>query len=140
VEFSRRGKNGALEKHRSRIVAKGHLQKKDIDDYFESLHLFSARMTTMQCVRSSAHLYQYQSESTRKQYPGYPLEDDECLELHPTIYGLKQSPRAYYLLCKRVYTEIGLTHLKSDECCFILVKNNVKNGHKIPENFEAFLC
>jgi hypothetical protein len=103
VEFSQHGKNGALEKHRARILAKGHLQKKDIDDYFESLHLFSARMTTMQCVRSSA-------------------------------------PRAYYLLCKRVYTEIGLTQFKSDECCFILVKNNVKNGHKIPENFEAFLC
>jgi len=27
--------------------------------------------------------------------------------LHYTIYGLKQSPRAYYLLCQKVYTEIG---------------------------------
>jgi hypothetical protein len=26
-----------------------------------------------------------------KAVPGYPLEDDECLELHYTIYGLKQS-------------------------------------------------
>jgi hypothetical protein len=74
-----------------------------------------------------------------KAVPGYPLEDDECLELRYTIYGLKQSPRAYYLLCKKVYTEIGLTQLKTDECCFILVKNNVKSGYKIPENFNGDL-
>ena len=30
-----------------------------------------------------------------------------------------------YLLCKKVYTEIGLTQFKTDECCFMLVKNNV---------------
>ena len=66
---------------------------------------------------------------------GYPLEDDECLELH-TIYGLKQSPRAYYLLCQKVYTEIGLTQLKTDECALILVKNNVKSGYKIPKKLE----
>jgi len=67
-----------------------------------------------------------------------PHEDDECLELH-AIYGLKQSPRAYYLLYQRVYTEIGLTKLKTDERCFLLVKNNVKSGHKIPENFDGDL-
>ena len=33
-----RYKNGVFEKHRARIVAKGYLQKKDID-YFESLPL-----------------------------------------------------------------------------------------------------
>lgn len=47
-----------------------------------------------------------------------------------------QSPRAYYLLCKKVYTEIGLTQCKIDECCFMLVKNNVKKGHEVPENFD----
>ncbi len=71
-----------------------------------------------------------------KAIPGYPLKDDECLQLHYTIYGLKQSPRAYSLLCKKVCTEIGLTRLKTDECCFMLVKNNLKKGHKVPENFD----
>ena len=52
---------------------------------------------------------------------------------------LRESPRAYYLLCQKVYTEIGLTQLKTDECCFILVKNNVKIGYKIPENFNGDL-
>jgi hypothetical protein len=74
-----------------------------------------------------------------KAVPGYPLVDDECLELHYTIYDLKQSPRAYYLLCQKVYTEIGLTQSKTDECFFILVKNNVKSGYKIPENFNGDL-
>ena len=71
-----------------------------------------------------------------KAIPGYPLQDDECLELQYTFYGLRQSPRAYYLQCKKVYTEIGLTKLKTDECCFILVKNNMKKDHKVPENFD----
>ena len=35
--------------------------------------------------------------------------------------------------------EIGLTQLKTDECCFILVKNNVKSGYKIPGNFNGDL-
>ncbi len=71
-----------------------------------------------------------------KAVSGYPLEDDECLELHCTIYGLKKSSRAYYLLCQKVYTEIGLTQLKTDECSLILVKNNVKSGYKIPKKLE----
>ncbi len=31
------------------------------------------------------------------------------------------------------------THLKTDEFCFILVKNNVKSAYKIPENFNGDL-
>jgi hypothetical protein len=74
-----------------------------------------------------------------KAVSGYPLEDDEYLELHYSIYDLKQSPRSYYLLCQKVYTEIGLTQLKTDECCFILVKNNVKIVYKIPANLNGYL-
>jgi hypothetical protein len=32
-----------------------------------------------------------------------------------------------------------LRQIQTDECCFILVKNNVKTGYKIPENFNGDL-
>ena len=150
--FKLKYKNGIFEKHRARIVAKGYLQKKDID-YFESFAPTASHITIRLVLAITAvpgfFSYDYDAvcafisaplpASERvymKAIPGYPLKDDECLELYYTIYGLKQSPRAYYLLCKKVYTEIGLTQLKTDECCFMLVKNNVKKGHKIPENFD----
>ena len=153
--FKLKYKNGVFEKHRARIVAKGYLQKKDID-YFESFAPTASHITIRLVLAITAipgfFSYDYDAVCAfisaplpvservyMKAVPGYPLEDDECLELHYTIYGLKQSPRAYYLLCKKVYTEIGLTQLKTDECCFILVKNNVKSGYKIPENFNGDL-
>ena len=153
--FKLKYKNGVFEKHRARIVAKGYLQKKDID-YFESFAPTASHITIRLVLAITAipgfFSYDYDAVCAfisaplpvservyMKAVPGYPLEDDECLELHYTIYGLKQSPRAYYLLCQKVYTEIGLTQLKTDECCFILVKNNVKSGYKIPENFNGDL-
>ncbi len=153
--FKFKCKNGVFEKHRARIVAKGYLQKEDIN-YFESFaptvsHItirlvlvitaipdfFSCDYDAV-CAFVSASL-PVSERVYMKAVPGYPLEDDECLELHYTIYDLKQSPRAYFLLCQKVYTEIGLTQLKTDECCFILVKNNVKRAYKIPENFNGDL-
>ncbi len=132
-----------------------HLQKKDID-YFESFAP-TASHTTIRLVLAITAIpgffsYAYDvvcafisaplSVSERvymKAVPGYPLEDDDCLELHYTIYGLKQSPRADSLLCQKVYTEIGLTQPKTDECCCILVKHSVQSGYKIPENFNGDL-
>ncbi len=78
--FKLKYKNGVFEKHRARIVAKGYLQKKDID-YFESFAPTASHITirlvltitaipgffhttTMRFVLSLEHLYQYQNEST----------------------------------------------------------------------------
>ena len=52
----------------------------------------------------SALLYLYRNESVWKKIPGYPLNDDERLELYYIIYDLKQLPRAYYFLCQELYT------------------------------------
>ena len=54
-----------------------------------------------------------------KAVPGFPLPEGKCLKLRKSIYGLVQAPRAYYLLCKEVYTKCGMTQLASDECVFI---------------------
>ena len=63
-----------------------------------------------------------------KAVPGYPLKEGQCLKLKSTIYGLVQSPRAYYKLCKEVYSKCGLRQLKSDECVFVRYANNIKGA------------
>ena len=80
----------------------------------------------------SALLYVYRNESAWKAIPGYPLKDDECLELYYIIYDLKQLPRAYYFLCQEMYTHIRLSQSWTDECCVILVKSDVTSGYNIP--------
>ena len=56
----------------------------------------------------SALLYQYRNKSAWKAIPGYPLKDNECLELYYIIDDLKQLPRAYYFLCQEKHTQIEL--------------------------------
>jgi hypothetical protein len=80
----------------------------------------------------SALLYLYRNESAWKAIPGYPLKDDECLELYYIIYDLKQFPRTYYFLCQEMYTQIGLAQSWTDECYLILVKSDVKSVYKVP--------
>ena len=42
-----------------------------------------------------------------------------------------QAPRAYYLLCKEVYTKCGMTQLASDECVFIRYVQNIKGASAV---------
>ena len=112
--------NGIFEEHRARIVAKVYLQKKDID-YFESFAPTVSHITIglVFSITTVPGFFSYDYDTVcafintplpssecvyMKTIPGYPVKDDECLELHYTIYDLKQSPRAYYLIYKKVYT------------------------------------
>jgi hypothetical protein len=60
-----------------------------------------------------------------KSIEGYPLPQGKVLRLLKTIYGLIQAPLAFYLLCSKVYTKVGYTQLKSDECVFVRQKDDV---------------
>ena len=42
-----------------------------------------------------------------KAVPGFPLKQGQCLKLRSTIYGLVQSPRAYYKLYQEVYSSVA---------------------------------
>ena len=67
-------------------------------------------MTTKQCVLIISAPVPVPKRVYVKVIPGYPLKDDECLELHYTIYDLEQLPRAYYFLCQEnVYTNLTYT-------------------------------
>ena len=65
-----------------------------------------------------------------KPIEGYPLPKGKVLKLLKTIYGLIQAPLAFYQLCSKVYTKVGYTQLKSDECVFVCQEDNVRKGSK----------
>ena len=132
------------DRHRARIVAKGFQQRKGID----YLHSFSptASYVTIRLIMaltSIAGFFSYDLDATcafisarlppeeqvfMKAIPGFPLPEGRCLKLKSSLYGLVQAPRAYFLLCKEVYTKCGLTQLKSDECVFIRYVQNIKSA------------
>jgi len=60
----------------------------------------------------SVLLYQYRNESAWKAIPGYPLKDDECLELQYAIYGLKQLRELPTFSTKKCTLKLDLHSLK----------------------------
>jgi hypothetical protein len=105
-----------FEKHRARIDAKGYLQKNI--DYFES------------CAPTVSHIT-IRLVLVITDVPDFFSYDYDAVCAYISA-PLPASERVYI----KAYTEIGLTQLKTDECCFMLVKNNVKKGHRVPENFD----
>ncbi len=107
-------KTGIFEWYYSRIVVKGYLRKDDFDLLsFERmistcwalcpdfLSCYCSASFSTHCYPwilrvwlrysvclFSVLLYQYRNESAWKAIPGYPLKDDECLELQYAIYDL----------------------------------------------------
>lgn len=132
------------DKHRARLVAKGFQQRKGID-YLHSFSPTASYVTIrlMMALTAIAGFVSYDLDATcafisarlppeeqvfMKAIPGFPLPEGRCLKLKSSLYGLVQAPRAYFLLCKEVYTKCGLTQLQSDECVFIRYVQNIKGA------------
>jgi len=56
--------------------------------------------------------------------PGHPQSNDPKLvcKLHKSIYGLKQSPHAWYAKLSTVLTELGFTRSNADHSSFVRIK------------------
>jgi hypothetical protein len=138
--------NGKYVKHKGRVVAKGYLQKRTSD--FSSFSPTASQVTLRvilaltamvgfkswdldaTCAFISAPLPKGQ-KLYLKPIEGYPLPKGKVLKLLKTIYGLIQAPLAFYLLCSKVYTKVGYTQLKSDECVFVRQEDNVRKRIEI---------
>ena len=125
-------KTGILERYCACIVVKGYLRKDDFDllSFERMMSTFwdlSPDFLSCYCSASSCNhcdpwilrvwlrcsvclfsalLYQYRNKSAWKSIPGYPLKDNECLELYYILDDLKQLLRAYYFLCQEIHTQI----------------------------------
>ena len=78
----------------------------------------------------SVHLFLRDRSCIWSQLKDIPFQKAKVWKLLKTIHGLIQAPLAFYQLCSKVYTKVGYTQLKSDECVFVCQEDNVKKGSK----------
>ena len=78
----------------------------------------------------SVHLFLRDRSCIWSQLKDILFQKAKVWKLLKTIHGLIQAPLAFYQLCSKVYTKVGYTQLKSDECVFVCQEDNVRKGSK----------
>lgn len=127
--------SGEIESYKSRLVAQGFTQAHDID-YFET---FSPviKPTTIQIVLSLVVNFNWRvrqldirnaflnGDLNEEVYMKQPLSfvdsahPSHVLKLHKVLYGLKQSPQAWFLKLSSCLLNLGFFASKSDTSMFI---------------------
>ncbi|CAL5443960.1 unnamed protein product [Camellia sinensis] len=125
--------DGSLERYKARLVAKGFSQEYGID--YEETFAPVAKMTTVRTLISVAAvrswpLYQMDVKNaflngtlTEEVYmrppPGLHHSSGQVCRLRRALYGLKQSPRAWYDRFQTAVTELGFHPSASDSALFL---------------------
>ena len=148
----KRDETGALSKvsHRSRYVAKGFTQIKNVH-YFESFAPVASFVTLRLVFALTAlpnfHVNHYdvsvafiESELDESTPPvccecaeGYEDPREYAYLLHKSLYGMIQSPRAWYQLWCTICTSFGLQKLVTDGCVHVKYVNNKKTKQQKPK-------
>ena len=128
--------NGKIEKHKARLVARGHVQKLGID--FEEVFAPVARYETIRTLIAAAvndemHIHQMDVISAYVQgelhdeiymeqsetFVELGNEDKVCKLLRP-LYGLKQSGREWYKKLDDFILKIGGKRTPADPCVYVI--------------------
>jgi len=136
----KRDEHGNIQKYKARLVAKGCLQKKGFD--YNETYAPVARLTTVQIllsiiVNENLHSDQLNVKNVflhglltqdiyMKQPEGCEDGTSRVCKLNKTLYGLKQSPRAWNLAFKDYVKELGLKQSKYDQCMFDESNENIR--------------
>ncbi|KAL0393252.1 UNVERIFIED_CONTAM: Retrovirus-related Pol polyprotein from transposon RE1 [Sesamum radiatum] len=128
--------NGTLERYKARLVAKGFTQTYGVD-YFEtfspvarlnSIHVLVSLAVNLnwpmyQMDIKNAFLYGDLNETVyMEQPPGYVAQGEKqrmVCKLKKAIYGLKQSPRAWFDKSSRIIGEFGFSRCQADHSVFV---------------------
>ena len=129
------GENGAIERHKARLVAQGYTQRSGLDyeETFSPVVRFESVRTVLalaaqrdlkihQMDVSTAFLNGELNELVyMKQPQGFVESGKEnfVCKLNRSIYGLKQSPRCWNSALDKYLREIGFLQTKSDPCIYI---------------------
>ena len=133
--------DGSIERHKARLVARGFTQTFGVD--YKETFAPIAKMNTVRVSLSVAFncgwsLYQMdvknaflhgelQEEVYMQPPPGYDcLKGNMVCKLHKEIYGLKQSPRAWYAKLNSVLEKIGFMCSNADSSLFVRTGINGK--------------
>jgi histone deacetylase 1/2 len=127
--------DGSVEKHKARLVARGFTQQNniDFDDTFSlvvktaTIHLVlsiaaSRGWALRQVDVSNAFLHGFLFEDVYMQQPPSfedPRYPSHVCKLQPALYGLKQSPRAWYVRLSDRLSQLGFVPSKADTSLFI---------------------
>ncbi|KAL0423678.1 UNVERIFIED_CONTAM: Retrovirus-related Pol polyprotein from transposon RE1 [Sesamum radiatum] len=128
--------DGTLERYKARLVAKGFTQTYGVD-YFETFspvaRLNSIRVLFSLAVNLSWPMYQMHIKNAflygdlnetvyMEQPPGYVAQGEKqrmVCKLKKAIYGLKQSPRAWFDKFSRIIGEFGFSRCQADYSVFV---------------------
>ena len=129
--------NGALKKHRARIVAKGFTQIENVN-YFETFapvaHASTIRLILSLTSVPDFQAYQFdvsvafieaplnadEPNIYCQPPPGYENPKKYVYLLRKHLYGMKQSGRGWILLLRDILESFNLTRLKTDESVWVL--------------------
>ena len=127
--------SGGVVRHKARLVAKGYSQVEGVD--FLETFAPVAKFNTIRCILAlgaaldleihqmnvkTAFLNGESEEDIYMHQPqGFEVKDSEHLvcKLKKSLYGLKQSPRAWYQRIDHFFTKEGFTRSEADHSLYI---------------------
>jgi Reverse transcriptase (RNA-dependent DNA polymerase) len=132
---TKRKSDGSIDRYKARLVAKGYTQEEGIDftETFSSVIkpttiqlVLNIVVTQQWCIRqldvNNAFLHgELQEDIYMAQPTGFvdsQLPNHVC-KLHKALYGLRQSPRAWYHKLKETLLQIGFVSFNSDPSLFL---------------------
>lgn len=127
-------KNGEV--YKARLVVRGYQQSEFIDDIYSPVaKMQSLKILLSYCCNNGLIIHQMdvetaflngkvKSEVYVKQPPGFEDGTDEVLKLDKALYGLRESPRAWYDCFDEYLRDLKLERSKNDNCLFILKEEN----------------
>lgn len=122
---------------KARLVVKGFQQRENIDNTYSPI----AKMQTLKlllafCCQYGLNIEQMDVEtaflngkiSTEvyvNQPKGYEEGTDKVFKLRKSLYGLRESPRAWYECFHKTMTELNFKRSDYDYCLYVKLENNV---------------
>ncbi|KAG5715319.1 hypothetical protein E4T56_gene14598 [Termitomyces sp. T112] len=143
--------NDTIDRFKAHLIAQGFSQQPGVD--FDKMFAPTAHWAAVQTVLalaavddmhlesvdiSSAFLHGIVDMELYMKFPeGFPedvLPDikhqpgkgDVCAKLLKSIYGLKQGANLWHKCMHEVFLSIGFSHITSDPCIYVYIRNNVR--------------